>query len=267
MSTENHTDLEVSEDEKSSAPAFTIDFCVSMIKVVISQRGETTFSRKDAAVILGKSESNISPKLGSCRQYGLIINDRGKGYRISPLYNKIELPTSIEEKNGALLTAMNNPHVYKRIIEDYNGKVLPANEEMFSNLLVTSYGMIKTSSERASKIFNENAKSLGIIDSNNRLRFIMPVAGNNTPIENHPKDENKNKDEKDASNKNDPPKPKEGLHRLPIVLDEEKTAYLDYPIKMTKDDIEVLKIMVNAAITTMELRMKKESKNPTDGGA
>lgn len=192
-------EIDSSEDEKSSAPLHSIDFCISMIKAIISQRGENYFSKKEASLLLGKSESNLSTKLGASGQYGLLLNDRGRGYKPSALYQKIEFPTSVEQRTIALLQVMNSPNVYNKIIEDYNGKVLPSTDQMFSNLLVTEYGMIKTSADKASKIFFENAKSLGIIDTNNRLRYLVPIAG----AENISSDSNINSNlDKNVSNSN-----------------------------------------------------------------
>jgi hypothetical protein len=248
------------EDDKSSAPFYTIEFCLSMIKSIVSQRGETPFSKKDAALLLEKSASNVSIKLGACGQYGLLSNDRGKGYRVTPLYNKIELFTSVEQKNASLLTAMNNPPVYKKLIDDYNGKVLPTNEEMFVNLLVSSYSMIKASAVLASRIFIKNAKNFNIIDANNRLRLIMPVVNDNGSIQD--KNDNSDTDGSNDAGKNNPPPPppNDKMFKLPVDLGD-KTAYLEYPKDITVDEIETLKIMLDASLKALELR-KNKSKNP-----
>ena len=44
--------------------------------------------------------------------------------------------------------------------------------------------------------------------------------------------------------------------RLPIDLGE-KTAYLEYPKDITLDEIEELRIMVDASIRSLELRKKR----------
>ncbi|HTA62001.1 MAG TPA: hypothetical protein VK835_06075 [Bacteroidia bacterium] len=245
MSTEQKPDVEISEEEKSSAPAHTLEFCLSMIKEIINQRGETPFSRKEASLILGKSESNISPKLGACGQYGILVNDRGKGYKITPLYTKIEMPTSVEEKNASMLIALNNPEVYRRLIADYNGKILPANEEMFVNLFVTNYGMIKTSAEVATKIFTKNAKALGVIDGSNRLRYLIPVANAGGSGEASPVD---NKQNTPANNggSNDAPTPQDGMVQILIPFKNGRKAYLHIPEDYSDDELTRVSKFVDA---------------------
>jgi len=161
-----------------------------------------------------------------------------------------------------MLTAINNPPVYKRLISDYNGKVLPSNDEMFTNLLMANYGMIKNSAEAAVKVFTRNAKSLGIIDHTNRLRYLLPVINNNTS---HINQEAQKLDDGKTFQK--PPVIDDNMFEQPIDLGE-KTAYLKYPRNITTDEIEILKIMLDATMTALSARKKKaEIKNPAEAGS
>jgi hypothetical protein len=257
------------DEDKQSAPMHTIDFCLSMLKEIVSQRGETPFSRKDAAILLGKSESNISTKMASCGQYGLIVNDRGVGYKLTNLYSRIELPTSIEDKQTALLTALKNPPVYSQLIDENNNKVLPATEVMFSNLLVTTYKLLRKTAESAAPVFLRNAKSLGVLDQSNRLRFIMPIVGPTREVNDEDDGDSRrgvNSSEKPLQNNSgaygSAQSPDSKMFELPVDLGE-KIAYLRYPRDISLEEIETLKIMIDASLKSLELR-KKKNKTPAD---
>jgi hypothetical protein len=239
---------------------YTIDFCMNMLKEIVSQRGEQPFSRKDAALVLGKSESNVSMKMGACGQYGLVVNDRGIGYKLTALYHRIESYISNEDKQTALLTAFKNPSVYSQIIDDNNNKILPATGTMFANLLVQTYKLIRKTADNAAPIFLKNAKSLGVLDPNNKLRFIMPVGTGATK-----QDDEGGKGEETHTERGSqgggkgqytpPPPPPANVFKLPIDLGA-KTAYLEYPRDITLDEISILKIMLDAQLSALEKRQK-----------
>ena len=67
-----------------------------------------------------------------------------------------------------------NPSLYQKLINEFNGKILPPEEGMV-NHLKNVYKFIPTSAVKAAKMFFENIRYVGIIDANKRLRYITPT--------------------------------------------------------------------------------------------
>lgn len=245
-------------ESEFSAPTESIENCVSIIESIYAVKADSVVTAEEIYAITGKPRGTMSPKISAAIQYKLLMNNTGgKGYRITDFGISIIRPEYTETTyiKSKLLEAFNTPVLYKKLIERYNSKNLP-NREGLTNTLVTDYGLNKNSTgPKASYTFLENCSYLGI-DEGNRLRFFMPLV--TTP-------ENNGAGKKPEVNGNSftpPPPPDNNTFRLPIDLGE-KTAFLEYPKDITIDEIGELKIMVDAAISALELR-KKRNKNPVE---
>ena len=238
-------------EDRVSCPAETLDTCLKLIEQVAQAKGTATpVHKKDIAVIAGKSESAMILKLSASVQYGLLVSHYGKGYQPSGLFQRINMPESDVAKRNSLIEALKSPSIYNSLIEKYNGQVLPQ-EAGLANTLVLDFKVNKAASERAAKVFFDNCKYLGVIDQNNKLRLITNL---NAPP--NGKEPEKNTDKGGLENQ---PSGDQSLFSQTISLSGNKVAYLNYPkSSMTSKDIEILKIMVNAIMTTLELSVKKE---------
>lgn len=216
---------------QSTYPSETISASIGLVKAVVTAKGEINpISKKDYSIILEKAESTLTMKLSTCVQYGLLKLSFGKGYLPGAHYHKYVY----EDQLGAQLLIFSTPPLYRKLIDDLNGKVLP-NEKDFANHLKNNYGLNPNSSEKAASVFLENAKSLNLIDANNRLKFIIkdtpPAPENNNVVD---------KPAEAAGNVDQPPSP--GLFKLPIQLpgDDHRFAYFEYPKTLTKRDFKVI---------------------------
>jgi len=247
------------EEGNAQYPYYTLEECLPRMRVIANHYGigSTPISRKDICILLGKAEPTLVYFFGTTLQYGLLNNAASKGVIVTDLFQQIEAPVYGEPgKKASMTEALNNPPIYRKLIDTYNGKILP-NEDGLANLLKTKeYSVNSNSAARAAKIFFENGKLTDIIDGSNRLRYILPstngVSSNNG-------DGNANS----GANTNQviPPTPQDpplqlNTFELPIDLGG-NIAYLKYPRNITLSEIEILKIMVNAAISALETRHKK----------
>jgi hypothetical protein len=224
---------------QTSYPSEPIFPSLNLVKQVVTAKGEINpISRKDISIITEKSEATLSMKLSTCVQYGLLKVVFGKGYLPGALYHKYVY----EDQATALLQIFSSPALYYKLINDLNGKILP-NEGDFANHLKNNYRLHPNSAERAAKIFLENARNLNLIDSNNRLKFIIK----NTPAGEESgsaiKGNNEGGDPLDTPPPPPPPTPPpvDDLFELPIPLGKGRKAYLKYPIEdLGKKDIKII---------------------------
>ncbi len=197
-------------------------------------------SKKDMSIIVGKSESTLTMKISTAVQYGLLKKVFKKGYLPGDLFDKYMNPVFDDDQKKALLHIMNSPSLYKKLIEELNGKTIPT-EAGLANHLKGSYGLNPNSTERAAKVFFENARYLGIVDNTRRMRFIIPDAHGSA----NPAATNKHVHEQHTGNgappPPPPPPPADDLFELPIPLPNKRKAYLRYPLdNLTRKDINVI---------------------------
>jgi len=227
--------VETDKGEKqiqTSYPSEAINPSITLVKQIVTAKGEINpISKKDISVITEKAEATLAMKLSTCVQYGLLKLSFGKGYLPGENYHKY----TYEDQATALLRIFSSPPLYQRLIADLNGKMLP-NEKDFAQHLKNNYSLNPNSSEKAAKIFLENARNLNLIDSNNRLKFIIKEGSAKTP-----------EDEKppltpQQNQPQTPLLPGDNLFRLPIQLPGEgnRVVYFEYLKDLTKRDFKII---------------------------
>lgn len=248
-------------DEGSAQyPFYTIENCFPRLREIANHYGTggSPVPRKDICILLGKAEPTLMNFFSSCFQYGLLNNIASKGVSVTDLFQKIENPIYGDAgKKAAMMEAIMNPPLYKKLIDTFNGKIIP-NESGLANLFATKeYGVNSNSSIKAAKVFFENGKALDIIDASNRLRYIIPTLDGNG------NDSNNNEEKpRDNEEKAPPPIDSQKMFELPIDLGS-TTAFLKYPRNITSDEIEILKIMLDAQLLALAARQKKATKDDT----
>lgn len=258
-------EIEITEksDSGSSYPSITIDSCISILKLIYESKGDGFVSLNDIAIIVGKAKATMILRVSACVQYGLLKNVYKKGYCVTKLFISIVNPEFENLVRNYTLEAFGHPALYKKLITRYNGNALPNVTGLAS--VLASFGIHENSKEKAANVFLENCKSLGISD-NGRLRYIISNNISEIPaIKEESAPYNSNNDQSSSGFKvirHITPGPELGdqLFNQPIDLGE-RTAFLQYPRDITADEIDTLKIMVDASIKSLELRRKK-IKNP-----
>src|SRR5262245_57678558 len=103
-SKEKPKEKEAENSSFASYPSETIETCLKLVKEVADQKGTAEpVSRKDIAIATGKAEATIILKVSTCKQYGLFDNIHGKGYQVSKLFQRIDMPESDQDKLNGLL--------------------------------------------------------------------------------------------------------------------------------------------------------------------
>lgn len=222
---------------------------LDLVEEIIQERGEQISSLKEIAIATGIGEGTLPLPLSTACQYGILIS--GAGYRPTALYHAIKSPTFEYEKAMAIHEALSNPPLYKRIIEEFNGKQLPS-ESGFTNYLSKTHGFKAYAIPKIVRAFFENFRPS--IDANNKLRFLAPQKKDGN-METLIQDVEPVAEQKLLSAQ---PMERTGNFQTPIPLTEDKMIILEYPKgNMTVDDFTALK----AYIAYLELTEGKKKEN------
>lgn len=241
------------EGEKSSeiggvaSPSETIKSSLLLVEDIVKAKGSATpVTRKEISVITGKAEATLILKISTCVQYTVLVNRFGKGYLPGKLYEQYIEPTYEEDRRKVLLKILNSPPLYRKLIEEFNGKILPS-EQGLANHLKNVYKLNAAPAARAAKIFLENLHYVDVIDANKKLRYIAPTdeadgsesskekespGGNGTPPPGTSK-ENKREEEED------------GLIEIKIPLKKGK-AIVKFPEDYDDADLDKIARIVKA---------------------
>ena len=220
---------------QTAYPAEPIMFCINLVRQIVDAKGELTpITLKDISLITNKAVGTLVMKVSTCVQYGLLVNKFGQGYLPGVNFKSYMEPVFGEEdRKIALLKMFSTPPLYQKLINDLNGKYLPALDG-FAIHLKNDYGLNPNSAEKAAKVFLENARSLNIID-NNRLKIIYKNGGS---------DQSDKKTEKPEDLPPTPVKhefPADNLFELPIPLGGGRKAFIRYPLEdLKKRDIKII---------------------------
>jgi hypothetical protein len=223
-------------------PTDTLDESMEFIGKLVSVKGETTCKTREISIATGVPEGSLPLIISTACQYGIMENVHGQGYRPTSLYSEIVSPTFDHERAAAIHQALVSPPLYRKIIDEFNGKLLP-NEKGFANYLVNKFAVKSYAIPKIIRAFFTNFKDA--IDVNNKLRLIEPLKKNGmaTIIQDA---------ETIVETKAITQVVKERSRNFqqPIPLPDEKMIILEYPKgNMTAEDFAALK----AFITFLEL--------------
>lgn len=184
MKPENKKDKKNSRS--SGYPVFSLEDCVSAVKMVKQGLGMSFSSRDLIAQAMGYSgvTGASGTKISACVHFGL-LNRSGNTYAVSELSGKVLTPVSENEKAMALVEAVSSPSLYKKLITEYDGRALP---KMLENILCREYGIIENSAKKATDIFKRSLEYAGLLQ-NGVVRSFMPRDDKGTSSESVSHDE------------------------------------------------------------------------------
>lgn len=165
----------IKKSRSSGYPVWPLGECIEAIRLVKQNLGESWASRESIVNAMGYSgvTGSSGTKVSACVHFGLLKRS-GNTYALSELSEKILVPISETEKTAAIIEAVKSPNLYSKLIEAYNGKALP---NMLDNILSREYGIISTSSKRATEIFKKSLEYAGIFH-NGIITEITPDTSN-----------------------------------------------------------------------------------------
>jgi|GEM_PF-4065667 len=150
-----------------SKPILSIEnFVVSVFEKV----GDTALNYNDLAKHGGVPVREADEYASTASQYGWLTQERGKGYSPnSAICKALRNPKNEEEKNKLYMGAFLAPQLYKLICTDFNRKKITL--DGLKIYLIRDREFSDIGADVASQIFIDNAKFLGIIDTESTLNI------------------------------------------------------------------------------------------------
>lgn len=144
-------------------PSIGIEAAIQDAEKLRTSLGDGPYSRLVAVQALGYySISGASaPRIAALVHFGL-LERIGNTYKQSQLAARILLPQSEEDKKIAILEATKTPKIYRRLINDYNGKSIPA---LLSNVLFHNYSVNERVVKELAKNFTHSLEFSGILNN------------------------------------------------------------------------------------------------------
>lgn len=234
----------------TSFPSEPLISSLELVNKVVKGNGEATATLKEIAVITGIGEGTLPLPISTSCQYGIMQNIYGEGYKPTDLYNRIQMPTFEQDKDQATFEALSNPSLYKRIINEFNGKVLP-DEKGFANYLIKEFGFKAYAVPRIVRAFFENFRGVSAIDNNNKLRFLSPNSLKRLEVPKPKVILATDIDEQVIAEMVPQKEVSTSLYSQSIPLTEGKTAFIQYPKgKMQPSDFAALRMFLKLMALT-----------------
>ncbi len=200
--------------------------------------------RKDAPIsaileLMGiKTENNkkLNYKISSSEQFGL-ISKHNKSLAVTELARSIFFPTRGESQElQLLLEAFRSPPLYKKLIEQYEGKELP---ETLPNILY-NFGVAQSKIKRAAKVFKQSALFAHALDENDKLRTTSIEAQESETSETALSLAQTQQTQVDVTLR--------GYHDLSVSLSNGQILKLSIPANISKQDVEKIKKMLDVLV-------------------
>lgn len=162
----------------SPYPSYTLERCIELVATIYNNFGGTNYfaKREEIAQVVGVSAANVQTKVSSAKQYNLLELKSGMGYRPSSLFVSIYRPINEESKKEAIIEAFKSPALYSALIAQYENEMIPS-EVPLSNIILHHHNISEGANIKAASIFIENARSLGLLTSENILTLSNKESG------------------------------------------------------------------------------------------
>lgn len=159
-----------SGQRSSPYPSFSLQQSLELTNTIYESYGDNAYvTREQAAALIHQSASSVQSKMSTAVQYGLLALKPKVGYKVSDLFIKWKRPISDEQHKEAMLTAFRNPPLYKALIGQFDGGMLPLAGPL-ANLLRQNHRIFDTACDEAAQIFIDNATHLGVLGPDKHLR-------------------------------------------------------------------------------------------------
>src|SRR3989338_5074201 len=148
-------------DRSSSYPGLRLSEAVSAVEKIKKALASTPFNRENGAKALGYSGVNgaSAAKIAALVHFGL-LDRKGDVYKLSLLADRILIHKSEEDKHNAILEAVQNPKLYRELIEKFKNQSIPT---LLSNILVHDHNISQNVSRQASEDFVSSLEFAGLL--------------------------------------------------------------------------------------------------------
>jgi predicted transcriptional regulator len=231
-----------------SYPAFSLEFCVDLVTKIYNEYGSSSLlKREEIAQAVGVTEATVQMRVSSAVQYGLLDRSHGEGYRPSSSFINIYKPYNEEERRKALIDTLSNPLLYKKLLDDIDGGIVPTVKAL-STILFRKYGISESASEKAAQTFIDNLNYVELIGTDKHIRLRNGVESSNTTgvkVESGLTKEVLVKQKVQSEFADD-------FREINIPLTEKKKAVLQVPINVKRKDIEIIKAQIDVIALSIE---------------
>ena len=154
------SETKLKKNRSVAYPVISLENAISSMEAIKSNLGKDKYNRKLMVEALGhnKNSGHGARKVAALVHYGLVKRE-GNVYSYDNITERILLPKSQEEKEQALIEAVNNPKLFKSLIERYNEQSLP---DLFSSILSRDYHINENVKEKATDIFIKSIEYAGL---------------------------------------------------------------------------------------------------------
>jgi len=230
-------------------PAFSLEYCVDFVSKVYNEYGTSSFiTREEMANAVGVSEATVQMRVSSAVQYSLLDRSHGQGYKPSELFINIYKPLNSDEKKQALNIALKNPTLYKKLIDELEGTILPSSKAL-ATILFRKHGISESASQNAAETFIENLQFSNAVDSSNHVRFNHVVSEENEPDQ---RDNEVDEDKPIKKAESGMPKHSDDYREINIPLTEKKKAVLLVPIDVNEKDVAIIEAQLKVIALSIE---------------
>jgi hypothetical protein len=144
-----------------SYPRENLEKTLDFVREIHAHAGSSSYlNRESLAEIIKKSTA--SELASAAAHYGLFELKVSVGYKITPLFKRIEKPTNPSEQKVAILEALRNPKVYTQLLSRFSGERVPSSQ-FLENILSREFAIQEAAAPRAAKIFLENLHFAGVL--------------------------------------------------------------------------------------------------------
>lgn len=242
--------MDLQEEKKTKIkskeyPAISLGQAIAFIKKLKDYPIGKPISYDAAAKEMGvkPTTKSFTYAISSARQYGLISTSAGKTLSFLDSANRFARPTE-DEQNLTLLKiqCFSSPKLYSELIQEYNGKSMPATN-ILENVLISYYGVAPKAAQTAAQTFIDTANEVGVVKSGVlNTEINIDVAMVPAP------EESSEQIELDAQSPKIDLNIKDGFGApLSIPFGDHRKAILYMPLDATSDDadyvLEMIKLM------------------------
>lgn len=143
-------------------PSVTWLECEDFIQKIDKYNGKVTYDTVAQDYGLkNASAKSFAYKLSTAKQFGLVRTTGGSVVELTDLAKSYLYPINGYVQAEIKAKCFQTPPVYAKLIERFNGKAIP-NESSLANLLMQSFGIVKTVKDAAAKCFILNAEQMGV---------------------------------------------------------------------------------------------------------
>lgn len=174
------------KQQRSTAyPSISLESALEATALLREKLGQGPYSRESAANAWGNKLTGASAmKIATLVHFGLLRRE-GNAYYQSDLATKILIYTNEAEKLEGMREAVQQPKLYKQLIENFKGQALPT---MLESILIRQFGITERVSKEAASVFRKSLEHAQLLKNG----VVMDV--DSTENTNTANDDTSNKD-------------------------------------------------------------------------